>query len=341
MKFSFVRTMVLSVAVAVLANLSSAAQSHNLPPPPPQTSTQTAPQIQQPQGQVIFSRSTDESGQSATRQAAQMAAAPSAEDAERQAVTYTDFDLDMRLRSSAQQIAVRALVAVRNDGKTPLARIPLQISSSLNWERIRVNGREVSFPISTLNSDADHTGQLHEAAVPLDVPLGLGQSIQLDVTYSGAIAPSAQRLLAIGTPEDVALHSDWDGIGVPFTGLRGFGNVVWYPVSSVPVILGDGARLFDEMGEHKLRLAGAHFRLRLTVEFPHGHAPTVALINGHPAPLSVTDSGNFEVTSVATADSGSATLGFEGPGLVRSHSRRHSFPARLARPAPTRPTHSA
>ena len=315
MKFSFVRTMVLSVAVAVLANLSSAAQSHNLPPPPPQTSTQTAPQIQQPQGQVIFSRSTDESGQSATRQAAQMAAAPSAEDAERQAVTYTDFDLDMRLRSSAQQIAVRALVAVRNDGKTPLARIPLQISSSLNWERIRVNGREVSFPISTLNSDADHTGQLHEAAVPLDVPLGLGQSIQLDVTYSGAIAPSAQRLLAIGTPEDVALHSDWDGIGVPFTGLRGFGNVVWYPVSSVPVILGDGARLFDEMGEHKLRLAGAHFRLRLTVEFPHGHAPTVALINGHPAPLSVTDSGNFEVTSVATADSGSATLGFEAPSL--------------------------
>ena len=134
-------------------------------------------------------------------------------------------------------------------------------------------------------------------------PLAPGQSIQLDVTYSGAIAQSAQRLLAIGTPQDVALHSDWDGIGVPFTGLRGFGNVVWYPVSSVPVILGDGARLFDEMGEHKLRLAGAHFRLRLTVEFPHGHAPTVALINGHPAPLTVTDVDSLgqEIDGVATA----------------------------------------
>ena len=129
---------------------------------------------------------------------------------------------------------------------------------------------------------------MHEAAVPLAQPLAPGQSLQLDVTYSGAIAQSAQRLLVIGTPGDVALHSDWDQIGVPFTGLRGFGNVVWYPVSSVPVILGDGARLFDEMGEHKLRLAGAHFRLRLTVEFPHGQAPTVALINGHPAPLTVT-----------------------------------------------------
>ncbi len=49
-------------------------------------------------------------------------------------------------------------------------------------------------------------------------------------------------------------------IGVGFTGLRGFGNVVWYPAASVPVILGDGARLFDEMGEHKLRLSGARFR---------------------------------------------------------------------------------
>jgi hypothetical protein len=253
-----------------------------------------------------------------------MAAASSAEDAERQAVTFTDFDLDVRLRSAAQQIAVRALVAVRNDSKTPLVRIPLQISSSLNWERIRVNGKDVAFPISTLNSDADHTGQLHEAAVPLSVPLAPGESIQLDVTYSGAIALSAQRLLVIGTPEDVARHSDWDSIGIQFTGLRGFGNVVWYPVSSVPVILGDGARLFDEMGEHKLRLAGAHFRLRLTVEFPHGRPPTVALINGHPAPLSVTDSGNLEVTSVATADSGSATLGFEAPSLFVAVRTPHS-----------------
>ena len=122
--------------------------------------------------------------------------------------------------------------------------------------------------MATLNSDADHTGQLHEAAVPLARPLAPGATAQLDVTYSGTIAPNAQRLLAIGTPDDIALHSDWDAIGPDFTGLRGFGNVVWYPVSSVPVILGDGARLFDEMGEHKLRLAGAHFRLRLTDRIP-------------------------------------------------------------------------
>jgi len=277
----------------------------------------------QPSGKVILSRSTDQNGQttnrgpqSAASPTAQLTAAPSAVDAEREAVTYTDFDMDVRVRAGAQQIAVRALVSVRNDGKTPLTRIPLQISSSLNWERIRMSGRDVTFPVATLNSDADHTGQLHEAAVPLATPLAPGQSIQLDVSYSGAIAPSAQRLLAIGTPEDVAAHSDWDGIGVAFTGLRGFGNVAWYPVTAVPVILGDGARLFDEIGEHKLRIAGARFRLRLTFEFPHGHPPTVALVNGHPTPLTITDTAaGLDVPGVATSDTGSAILGFEAPSL--------------------------
>jgi hypothetical protein len=321
MKISFAG--ILAVVVVSLAAFPGAAQTSSTPR---SVSRQAVPKSQQTGGQVVFSRSTDENGQTTThtgqavaKPAIQMANAPSAEDSDRQAVTFTDFDMDVRLRSSARQIAVRALIVVRNDGKTPLTRIPLQISSSLNWERIRVFGKDVTFPVAVLNSDAYHTGQLHEAAVPLVQPLAPGALLQLDVTYSGVIAPSAQRLLAIGTPEDVALHSDWDGISVPFIGLRGFGNVVWYPVSSVPVILGDGARLFDEMGEHKLRLAGAHFRLRLTVEFPHGQMPTVALINGHPAPLVVTESGGLnmsqEVAGVATATLDGATLGFEAPSL--------------------------
>ena len=299
---------------------------------------QTTPATPQekPKGQVIFSRSTDENGQTTTQAAPATPAPPQVaaselappQVAERQAVAFTAFDLDVRLRPAGQQIAVRALVTVRNDGKNPLTRLPLQISSSLTWERIRFiapdgQGKDVAFQAATLNSDADHTGQLHEAIVPLDKtsagPLAPGQSLQLDVTYSGQIAASAQRLLAIGTPDGVARHSDWDQISLPFTGLRGFGNVVWYPVASVPVILGDGARLFEEMGGHKLRLSGAHFRLRLTVEFPHGHAPTVALINGHAVPLTITEPNALdqsqEVAGVATADSGLTTLGFEAPSL--------------------------
>ncbi len=233
-------------------------------------------------------------------------------------VAFTLYDLDAHLRPADQQIAIRALLTVRNNGATPLARIPLQISSSLNWESVRVNAHNTVFHVATINSDADHTGQLHEAAIPLDAPLLPGQTIQIDATYSGVIALSAQRLQSIGAPDALALHSDWDQISLPFTGMRGFGNVVWYPVVSAPVMLGDGARLFDEIGLHKLRLAGARFRLRLTVEFPHGQAPTVALINGHSVPLTITESKldqSQEVASIATADSGLSTLGFEAPSL--------------------------
>jgi hypothetical protein len=242
------------------------------------------------------------------------------ENVERQAVRFTAFYLDLRLRPIDQQIAVRALLTIRNDSKTPLTRIPLQISSTLNWEAIRVDTHDTAFQVATINSDADHTGLLHEALIPLTQPLAPGQTLQLDVTYSGPIALSAQRLISIGAPGTLALHSDWDQISLPFTGLRGFGNVVWYPVVSLPVMLGDGARLFDEIGSHKLHLTGARFRLRLTVEFPHGQAPTVALINGHSVPLAITEPASSldqsqEVASIATADSGNSTLGFEAPSL--------------------------
>jgi len=314
MKFSLARLLRAVAFAAVATGVSLAAQTTS-PPPLPQ---QNPPRQK---GQVIFSRSTDENGNTTTnagpaaQPGPQAAGAPTAQDAEREAVTCAGLDLDVHLRPSVHAIAVRALLTVRNDGKTPLAHVPLQISSSLNWERIRVAGKDAIYQVAMLNSDADHTGQLREATIPLGAPLAPGATMEMDVTYSGIIETNAQRLVALGTPEDVALHTDWDQIDAAFTGLRGFGNVVWYPVSSVPVLLGDGARLFDEIGEHKLRMAGAAFKMRLTVEFPHGQAPTVALINGHPAPLTVNDAGSDEIAGVATAQAGPATLGFEAPSL--------------------------
>jgi hypothetical protein len=308
------------MAVPFLAALPVLSQT--TPPAPAPTPT-SAPD-QQPHGQVIFSRSADDNGQTTTtagpaapKTAGQPVSAPVATDAEREALTFTAFDLDVHLRPAAQQIAVRALLTVHNDGHTPLAHIPLQISSSLDWETIRLAGRDVIFTVATLNSDVDHTGHLHEAAIALAAPLAPGATLQLDVTYSGSIPRSAQRLITIGTPDDAALHTDWDAIAVDFTGLRGFGNVVWYPVSSVPVILGDGARVFDEMGEHKLRMAGTHLRLNLTDEFPHGQAPTVVLINGHLVPLALTEPSTAgpEVAGIATASLDEPALGFEAPSL--------------------------
>ncbi|HZB87138.1 MAG TPA: hypothetical protein VE291_00620 [Terracidiphilus sp.] len=330
MKFAFSRAFAAAALATACAALAAQSQTPAQIPAPPATPAQT-PQPA-PTGKVIFSRSTDENGDTATQAgpaAIEKTTEPVATDDDRLAVTFTSLDLDVRLQPAAQHIDVRAVLTVRNDGKSPLSRIPLQISSALRWEQVRLNGRGVAFPVATLNSDTDHTGQLHEAAVPLATPLAPGASVQLDAVYSGQIALSAQRLITINTPETLALHSDWDEIAPGFTGLRGFGNVVWYPVASVPVILGDGARLFDEIGRHKLRLVGARFALRLTVEFPHGQPPTVALVNGVSVPLTVSDAQGLdpELTGVATAALAPTTLGFVTPSLFVATRTQHAAPA--------------
>ena len=205
MKFSFAGLAALAAAGMVVFSLGHPGAAQTTPAqttPPPATAPAQAPAPEQPKGTVIFSRSTDENGETTTQvgpaanpPAIQIATEPTAQDAERQAVTFTAYDMDVHLRTAEQHIAVRALVTVRNDGKSPLAHIPLEISSSLNWESIRIAGKNVVFPVATLSSDTDHTGQLHEAAVTLAQPLAHGASLSLDVTYSGMIAASAERLV--------------------------------------------------------------------------------------------------------------------------------------------------
>jgi hypothetical protein len=164
-------------------------------------------------------------------------------DAERRAVAIAAWDLDLHLSPREQSLEAHARVTVRNDGSTPLLLLPLQLSSTLKFETIGLAGKRLVFTSSIVNSDADHTGQLTEAAISLPAPLAPGSDLTLDVNYGGTIPLSAKRLLAIGAPEAQAQASDWDRVSADFTGLRGFGNVVWYPVSSVPALLGDEAKL--------------------------------------------------------------------------------------------------
>src|SRR4051794_17901355 len=125
------------LAAAVALGLTPSKGSGQAASPPSQTTPGKPqdpppnPQQSSPKSQVIFSRSTDENGDTTTQtgpgQTPQMIAAPAANDAERQAVTFTSFDLDVHLRPDSHQIAVRASMSVRNDSKIPLTRIPLQL----------------------------------------------------------------------------------------------------------------------------------------------------------------------------------------------------------------------
>src|SRR5206468_9767655 len=136
--------------------------------------------------------------------------------------------------------------------------------------------------------------------------------------YSGEIPASAQRLSRIGAPPDQAIHADWDQIASDNVALRGFGNVLWYPVSSPPLFLGDGAKLFQAIGLSRQREQLSGFHIRLTVEYV-GEPPIDAFINGQREPLAHTseqpDLPVAESRGVATADFSPSPLGARTPSL--------------------------
>ncbi len=150
--------------------------------------------------------------------------------------------------------------------------------------------------------------------VQLAQPLDSKGELQLQMIYSGSVELSTQRLVRIGTPDDVARHSDWDQVAPEFVGLRGFGNVLWYPATSRPVMLGDGARLFTEIGHQKQRQAATPVTLHVTAEFS-GDAPNVAVLNGHVVPVTRTASPNDSFPGVVTCSLSATALGFASPSL--------------------------
>ena len=204
------------------------------------------------QGTVIFSRHDAPLDSSATtpsgakpKNSAPINQSPNDEhvtvtDAERASLTFLAYDGEVHLVPSEHSLSMRVRITVRNDGQQPLQRLALQISSSLAWYSIHANGNSLPFVAHTIDSDIDHTGKLDEAVVTLPQPLAAGATLSLDVLYSGTVGQSAERLLRIGAPANVALTSDWDRIAPEFTGLRGFGNVIWFPVSHPTGAAGPG-----------------------------------------------------------------------------------------------------
>ena len=285
-----------------------------------------------PTGKVLFSRDANspEAQPTVSPNPAAPTSAPAQSgplavtDAERSALTFTAYDLNVHLTPASAAISVRAGLTVRNDGPAPLTRLILQISSSLHWDALSTrslpNGPTASLPFAArlIDTDADHTGRMNEAVVTLPHPLAPGASLSLIALYSGAIPPSAERLTRIGAPGDQALAADWDSISPSLTALRGFGNVLWLPASAPPVFLGDGARLFQSVGRSRLRNSAATVRLRLAVEYT-GDPPDAAFFCGRRQPLAaISDNANLPAAispGVATALFDAQPLGFRSPSL--------------------------
>jgi Peptidase family M1 domain len=243
-------------------------------------------------------------------------------DAERASLIFTAYDLDVHLVPAKSQIAVHSRFTVRNSSSVPLARLALQLSSSLKWETFAMRSAERIVPLSfvqqMVDTDVDHSGKAQEAIVTLPQPLAPGASLELTAFYSGTIEQSGERLERIGAPAEQAARADWDAITAERTALRGFGDVLWYPTAAAPVFLGDGAKLFQLVGQTKLLQAPALVHLRLAVEYV-GDPPDTAFFCGrHEKLVAVSENANVVVAEspgVATAEFAERPLGFRAMSL--------------------------
>lgn len=314
--------MIRFVFLLLLSATFTYAQQTSVPAPTPETkagSQESTPHTSSTPGQVLFHRGETPSTQPQTGKAPRTPEkdVASITDAERSAIGFTSWDLDLHLTPSTSRLAARSRFTVRNNSSAPISRLTLQLSSTLHWESLAASA-PLTFTEHMLLTDSDHTGQASEALVHLPQPLAPGSTLTLTGFYSGSISSSSERLIRIGAPPQQAANADWDQISPEITALRGFGNVLWYPVSSPPLFLGDGARLFQAIGLSRLQQATSTLHVRLSIEYV-GEPPVDAFLNGRRQPLDhVTEEPDAPVAEshgVATADFPAAALGFRTPSL--------------------------
>jgi len=278
---------------------------------PPAPATQT-PEPAAPHGKVLYQSHGDapttpdqqpekpgelakEAGPNAT---------PQLTDADRAAIRITRYDLDIRLVPAASRLTGRARLTLRNASENPLPRVALQISSALTWQSASVQGSMLPVSQHLLDTDADHTGQARELILTLPQPLLPGESLTLDAFYSGTISANGGRLERLGASSSQALATDWDSITADATALRGFGNVLWYPVAAPQLFLQDGT-LVPAVGRDRLEHANTPVSLRLSVEFSAGEGPTAAYFCGRRQPFAALhDNANAPIaygSGIATA----------------------------------------
>ncbi|MGC1449588.1 MAG: hypothetical protein WA830_06070 [Candidatus Sulfotelmatobacter sp.] len=172
---------------------------------------------------------------------------------DREAFTFTNYDLKVQVEPEQHRLGVRGTITLRNDSQTPQKVAVLQISSSLAWRSVKAGDKAVQFVAQPYASDIDHTGGLSEAVVTLLQAVAPNGTVELEIAYEGVILLDATRLTRIGTPEEAASSTDWDQISPGFTAVRGVGYVAWYPIATEVANLSEGNSLFEVLGRWKAR----------------------------------------------------------------------------------------
>jgi hypothetical protein len=199
---------------------------------------------------------------------------------DREAFTFTHYDLNVQVEPEQHRLAVRGKLTLRNDSQIPQTIAVLQISSSLEWRSIKANDKAMQFVSQTYTSDIDHTGSLSEAIVTLPQPVAPKGTVELDIAYEGVVLLDATRLTRIGIPDESANSTDWDQITPSFTAVRGIGYVAWYPIATEVANLSEGNSLFEVLNRWKAREAASKMRLRFGQTSSNNELLPQTLFNG-------------------------------------------------------------
>lgn len=184
---------------------------------------------------------------------------------DRQAFTFTNYNLRVRVDPAKQGFAVTGAIAARNDSSAAQKNLVLQISGTLAWTAVKIGDQDVPYVQQPYTSDIDHSGQLTEAIINLPKPVPPGGSVTVEVEYEGTIPLNTGRLLRVNTPGTYAARTDWDRISDSFTAVRGLGYVVWYPVAMDAASLSDGSAIFDAITEWNRRQRTSTMEATFTV----------------------------------------------------------------------------
>jgi hypothetical protein len=229
---------------------------------------------------------------------------------DREAFTFTSYDLNVRVEPAQQRLGARGKITLRNDSTTPQKIAVLQISSSLDWRSIKADGKQLQFVAQPYTSDIDHTGVLSEAIVTLPDPVPPKATVDLEIAYEGVIVLDAARLTQIGTPESAANSTDWDQISAKFTAVRGAGYVAWYPIATEAGSLAEGNSAFDSIGRWKAREAASTMHLQVSVPTDDEGDKPELLVNATACPTA------HEVQNEFLADCTYRSLGLLVPTFV-------------------------
>jgi aminopeptidase N len=199
---------------------------------------------------------------------------------DREAFTFAKYDLEIRLEAQQQRLGARGKITLRNDSAQPQKIAVLQISSSLAWRSIKVDGKAVQFVSQPYASDIDHTGALSEAIVTLPAEIKPKDSVEVEIGYEGTIVQDGTRLTQIGIPEDIARHSSWDQISPAFTAVRGAGYVAWYPIATESADFSEGNSMFQVGDRWRARESNSSMKLWISTDEGHDDARVMVLCNG-------------------------------------------------------------